>query len=254
MISSEWLTGTIGLEAYFGLKSPKVAPTQLKQALRAETYIQNRADAWANSKRPARLESNPIPLTQYDQIITSLNHPYQAHPDIRAIPHEFSLDFLTAFLDIGNYLQQHEPSLKISQGFLGREIEPPDSDKIRFLWICNMINDLRRVFDLLDSGALTHVEATTFKELFPETALLTAVTYLRTGINFIYDKQKPTLASWQIAGLSALMGVPVADFNDVVAWQAGYDQSPGPGRPAVAKPVNLADSNLTDSQKLDSPA
>jgi len=253
MLSSEWLVGTIGLSAYFGMKRPGITQAMVSQALQVEKYVKRRAEAWAAAKKPAKLVEMKLNENDYDMIVTALQNPNQAQPDISSLPTDMALDFLTAFVDIGYYLHENMPSLQLSGGLIAREIEPPSSDKTRFVWSCNIINDVRLMFDLLDSGAVTEIEGKAFTTLFPEIAMLTAVTYLKTAINFMYDNEKPTMASWQLQGLSAMLGVRLTDFSDVLGWQVGYDEK-GPGRPVGAKTVNFAKSNLTDSQKLDSPA
>lgn len=254
MISTEWLTGTIGLATYFGQKPIKMTQSQVTQALKAETYITQRAKSWAAAKRPGQLPKDMLGIADYDMVITALGTPELAHPDISRLPSNWQLDFVTAFMDIGYYLQSQQPAVKMSGGFIAREIEPPSSDKSRFMWACNAINDIHNIYDLFDAGALTVIEADAFKQLFPETALFTATEYLKAAIEYIYNNEKPTMASWQLQGLSALMGVPMADFQDVAGWQMGYDRPKGPGRPPLSKPLNIAKAQLTDSQQLDSPA
>lgn len=248
MIMADWLTGTMGIYAYFGMSRLKVTKAQLIQAMKAEDYIKSRAKAWAASKKPAKMEKMPISFKDYDMIVTALQHPYQATPDLSAIPDDLALDVVAKFLDITHYLHEHQPALMISGGLIGREIEPPTSDKTRFCWACNAINDVRIVYDLLDSGALTGIEADAFKTLFPDMAMFTAVSYLKEAINFMYDNEKPTMASWQLQGISALLGVPMADFNDVVSWQMNYDQQ-GPGRPPSSVP-DFATDSMSDMQAL----
>lgn len=252
MLLNEWLAGTIGLSAYFGIKPVTVSKSQITQAMNAEKYILTRIRSWVAATKPSKFEIGDISMADYDLIVSNMQSPQLAHPDMSRIDPSMQVDFYTAFLDLGYYLKEIRPAVAHSGGLIAREVEPPSSDKARFTWACNIVNDIKYVFDLLDAGALTGVEADAFRRLFPETALFTASTCLQEIIGFIYSKEKSTLASWQLSGLSALMGVPITDFNDVLTWQAGYNPTKGPGRPPSQAP-NLAGQAATDSQRKDFP-
>ena len=252
MSTPEWIVGTIGLQDFFGVRPIRLTKPQVLQALNVEKYIKGRAKVWADSKKPAKLPKLPFNVSDYDQLVTALHLPDSAQPDISQVDEEFQLDIAAQFIDISHFLASQEPALRMSQGFISREIEPPDSDKARFVWTCNILEDIHLVYDLLDAGALTQVEATAFKTLYPETAFLTAKAYMSSAIDYVYDEEKPTIASWQALGLSALMGVPVSDFQSVLTWQAGYSSTKGPGRPPSQAP-NLAGQAATDSQRKDFP-
>ena len=252
MQPTEWLVGGIGLLEYFGNSPVQLKSSVVRRALKGDEYIQTRAKAWASSKKPEKLPKLPFNVGDYDQLVTALHLPQIAQPDISRVDDQYSMDIVCHFMDIAAYLAEKEPALKISRGFIAREIEPPDSDKARFVWACNILDDVTLIFDLLDAGALTVVESDVFRTLYPEIAFATAKAYMLAAISYIYDEQKPTIASWQSVGLSALMGVPVSDFNDVMTWQAGYSPTKGPGRPPSQAP-DLAGQSATDSQRKDFP-
>lgn len=249
---TEWLTGIVGLNSYFGGVPLVVTKAQINQALTAQKYVDNRIKSWMEAKKPAKFIPGEFTLADYDLVISALQTPKISHPNMTRLDPSLQLDFYTAFLDIGYYLKKNQPAVVLSRGLVAREVEPPTTDKSRFMWACNIINDVKYIFDLLDSGALTPVEADVFKELFPDIAAYTATACITAAINFIYDNDKPTLSSWQLQGLSALMGVPVSDFNDVLTWQAGYNPTKGPGRPPSQAP-NLAGQAATESQRKDFP-
>ena len=248
MIVTEWIMGTIGFAALFGQAPIKITPRQVKQALLCGNYIKTRATAWANSSRPAKIPSFGITAKDYDSVINLVTSE-KAAPNLSTVPDDLSLDVLVQFLEVQAYLVSISPAIKVSQGLFGREIEPSTTDKSRFCWSCNTINDIRIIFDLLDAGALTNVEAEAFKTLFPNIAMEVAVQYLTTTIDYIYTNEKPTMASWQLQGISALLGVPMADFNDVMQWQGGYEQQ-GPGRPPSSKAPDFAKDSMSDMQSL----
>lgn len=252
MISSDWIAGTIGLDWYLGLSPLKMTATQMARALKAEEYVKNRAKQWISTRKPGKITMGGLKLGDYDAVTTALQNPLHSPPDISGLTGDIQMQVLIKGMEIGFYLQENLPSTKLSGGIIAREVTPPISDQTRFMWACNAINDVRRIYDLLDAGALTVVEANAFKTLFPDLAMVTATSYLEAMINFIYSEEIPTIASWQALGLSALMGTPITDFNDVLTWQAGYSSTKGPGRPPSQAP-DLANQSATDSQRKDFP-
>lgn len=253
-IQSDFLTGILGLSAYFGMKRIKITSAMIAESSNIEKTVRTRAKAWAGMTRAGKFTPSTLRVGDYDNIIAALESPYQANPDISGLPLDMQTDVVVKYLDIRGWLEDNRPALKFSQGVVAREIEPSETDKTKFIWSCGMIDNVRRIFDLLDSGALSLPEALAFKDLFPELALFVAQEYLRATIDYMYNEKKPTLSGWQLVGLSALMGVPTTSFDDVLQWQSGFDQGGGPGRPASDKTPNLAQPNLTDLQKLDNPA
>jgi hypothetical protein len=253
MSLADWVVGTIGLSSFFGEHKIKITKHNLAQALQEDKIIAKRAKEWAASNKPAKFIPPKLNNNDYDRIVSSLHVPQVAQPDISQLDPDSQLDVLAGFIDISNYLAEKEPAVRLSGGFISREIEPPDSDKSRFMWSCNIINDVTSIFDLLDSGALTAIEAEVFRELFPDLAMKTAKAYITAAIDYVYYNKKPTIASWQAVGLSALMGAHITDFQDVIGWQMNYDGGSGPGRPSGPKAPNLSGANITDSQKLGEP-
>lgn len=254
MLQSDWITGTIGLKAYFGLGKIKLTQAQYIQALKADKYIQSRANAWISAQKASKLPKNKITTADYDDLAAALDNPFDANPDISILPEEFQLDTIARYLDIRGWLEANQPAVTFSGGLIAREIPPSDTAKTKFMWSANMINDITHVFDLLDSGALTQFEATVLREIFPDFTMAVLLAYLNASLDYIYNEKKPTLAGWQLLGLSTLAGVPITSFEDVLQWQTGFPEAGGPGRPAADKAPNLAQPNLTDSQKLDAPA
>ena len=252
MISIDWIAGTIGLPVYFGRKPLKITKSKLIEATKIGDIIGQRAKAWAEATRPGKRLPPMISMCQYAVISSAVKDPSSFHPDLAAAPEEVQADLLARFIDISYYLKDKEPATLLSQGLIAREIEPPATDKARYLWACSMIDNVGRIFDLLDVGAVTLAEADALKVLFPDLAMEIAVAYLRAAIEFIYTKNKPTLASWQLQGLASLLGVPLTDFNDVVMWQANFDTNQGPGRPSQKAP-NLAENAFSDMQQLGIP-
>jgi hypothetical protein len=246
---NEWLLGTIGLDGYFGFRPIKITKSQLNQSARYQELLKRRAQQWAASKKPAKFQKPKYSERDYDLLVTALMSPEKALPDLTFVPDNLSADIVSTYLNISYYLYSVQPATKISKGFLGREIEPPSSDKMRFVWACNAIDSIEFVLNLLDQGALTPAEANAFTSIYPDVAADTAVAYLKEAVNYMYDNEKPTMASWQLQGISALLGAPVADFNDVMQWQSGYEQQ-GAGRPPETKSPNIAQFNMSDMQDL----
>jgi hypothetical protein len=251
-LTSEWLSGTVGLPFYFGTRRLKVSQARLKEAFKIEKLIEQRAQAWVKKARPAQPPKAKYTLDDYDNVVAALDNPLQANPDITQLPEEFQVDFIAKYLDIRAWLSQYQPAIKFSGGIIAREIPPPDSNKIKFMWAVNVLDDLGRVFDLLDAGCLAPSEAMALREVYPEFIMGVMVAYLNATVDYIYENEFFSLSGWKMAGLSALAGVPITSFQDVMSWQMNYDQE-GPGRPQGSKAPNLAQNNVSDMQALGAP-
>jgi hypothetical protein len=254
MLASDWITGTIGLSAYFGLGKMKVTQKMYLDSLQADKIIAKRAKAWVAAKRPGKLPKAEIGTKDYDSLVAALDNPFDANPDISVLPEDLQLDVIARYLDVRGWLEQHQPAIKMSGGLIAREIPPPESDKLKFMWSANMINDVTQIFDMLDAGSLTLFEASALREIFPDFTMAVLLAYINATLDFVYNEDKITLSGWQTLGLSTLAGVPITSFDDVLQWQSGFPQPDGPGRPPGDKAPNLAQPNLSDSQRLDSPA
>jgi len=252
MVQNEYFTGLLGLKFYFGVGKPKGIPSTLAESARFKKTVKERAKEWANQKRPTQPPKATYTTADYDNVIALLDNPLDANPDLMKIPPELQVDVVAKYLDIRSWLEANQPVIKFTGGLIARELPPAEIDQIRFMWSVNMIDDVSRIFDLLAAGCLTPVEAQVMQEIYPEVALAVVVEYIKAAIDYLYDNQFSALSGWKLAGLSALIGVPITSFEDVMSWQMNYDQQ-GPGRPPGSKAPNLAENNVSDMQALSAP-
>jgi hypothetical protein len=248
-LAAEWLTGTAGLPFYFGTKRYRITESMLREAAQVDRMITRRAKQWAESKRPSQPPKAKYKVADFDDVIAALDNPMQANPDLTQVPAELQVDFVAKYLDIRAWLDANQPAIKFTGGLIAQEIPPADTDKMRFMWSVNTIDDIGRVFDLLDAGCITPPEASVMRDIFPEFTMAVAVAYIKAAIDYLYKNQYSALSGWQMAGLSALAGVPVTSFQDVMLWQSNYEPM-GPGRPPGSKAPNLAQNEASDMQAL----
>lgn len=252
MSVSDYIAGTLGIRAYFGSSPVKITKGKLQAADNYLKEIRSRAKQWANLRRPTQPPKAVFGLDQYDAIVTALDNPLDANPDISGLPEDMQTDLIAKYLDVRSWLEQHEPAIRLSGGLIAQEIPPPSSEKTKFMWSVDMLNDITRVFDLLDAGCLAPSEAMALRDVYPDFTMTLVVEYIKAAIDYLYTNQFSALSGWQLAGLSALAGVPITSFQDVMSWQMNYE-STGPGRPSSGKAPNLAKSEASDMQALGVP-
>jgi hypothetical protein len=175
-----------------------------------------------------------------------------ANPDISGLDEELQLEFIAQYLDIRGWLNLHQPAVKLAGGMIAYELPASDTEKLKFLWSADILNNPSKIMDLLDAGCLTEVEAMAARDVYPEYTLEIVLQYVQASINYIIENPYSALSGWQLAGLSALAGAPVKSFGDVMAWQGNYPSNK-PGRPEGSKAPNLAKSNVSDMQALGVP-
>lgn len=251
-LETEWLSGTAGIPFYFGLGKLRITQSRMNEAENAMRAVKKRAKQWAEAKRPEQPPKPKYSMSDYDDVIAALDNPMQANPDISQVPVDLQADFVAKYLDIRAWLYEHQPAIKFTGGLIAQELPPADSDKTKFMWAVNVLDDITRIFDLLDAGCLAPSEAMAIREVFPEFTLIVAVEYLRAAVDHLYKQQYQALSGWQLAGLSALAGVPMTSFQDVMTWQMNYEPT-GPGRPQGSKAPDVAKNEASDMQALSVP-
>ncbi len=249
MLENEYFTGLLGIKFYFGVGKPPAMAKTVAEAAKVRKYIQTRAKAWAAQRAPEQPPKATLKLADYDSLIGLLDNPMDANPDVSKVPDELQLDVVAKYIDIRSWLEANQPALKFSGGLIAQEIPPPDSDKMRFMWAADIINDVSKIFDLLSAGCLTPVEAQVMRDIYPEVGLEIATRYILASIEHLQKTPYSALSGWQMAGLSALAGVPVTSFQDIMSWQMNYEPM-GPGRPQGSKAPNLAQNEASDMQAL----
>lgn len=248
-LQSEYLAGTLGISAYFGMSKIKITQSDLVAADKFEQTIKIRAKQWVSLKKPAQPPKPKYTMSDYDNLLVGLDNPLIANPNLSVIPEEYHTDFIAKYIDIRSWLYDNQPALRMSGGLVAQELPASDSEKSKFLWSVNVLDDITKIFDLLDAGCITHVEATAMRDVYPEFILALLTQYILASIDYLYENEYSAISGWQMAGLSALAGVPVLSFQDVMAWQGNY-QNNGPGRPEGSKAPNIAQSHTSDMQAL----
>lgn len=251
-MQSEWLSGTAGLPFYFGTGKLRITAKDLRDSERVNKIFAARAKQWVDMRRPAQPPAPKFKVGDYDEVIAALDNPMDANPNLAQIPVDLQVDFLAKYLDIRAWLYEHQPAIKFTSGLIAQEIPPADTDKMKYMWSVNVLDDVTRVFDLLDAGCLAPSEAAALRDVYPEFIMEMMVTYLHATVDYLYKNQFSSLSGWQMAGLSALAGVPMVNFNDVMSWQMNYEPT-GPGRPQGSKAPNLAENAASDMQALGAP-
>jgi hypothetical protein len=251
-LATEWLAGTAGLPFYFGTKRLKISQARANQAENIDKLIKTRAKQWANATRPAQPPKPKYRIQDFDEVVAALDNPMDANPDITQLPVELQVDFVAKYLDIRAWLYERQPAIKFTGGLIAQELPPADSDKTKFMWAVNMLDDIGRVFDMLDAGCLAPSEAMAMRDVFPEFTMAIAIEYLRESVDYLYKNEFKSLSGWQLAGLSALAGVPMTSFQDVMLWQTNYEPM-GPGRPPGSKAPDFAKGEVSDMQALGVP-
>lgn len=252
MPASDYIAGTLGLRAYFGSASVKITQAKLRVADNSYKEIKSRAKQWVNLNKPTQPPKPVFGLDQYDSVVTALDNPMDANPDISGLPEDMQIDIIAKYLDVRGWLEEHEPAIQFSGGLIAQEIPPPTSEKTKFMWSVDILNDITRVFDLLDAGCLTPPEAMALRDVYPDFTMEIVVEYVKAAIDYLYTNQFSALSGWKLAGLSALAGVPITSFQDVMTWQMNYEPT-GPGRPKGSKAPNLAQNEVSDMQALGAP-
>lgn len=252
MPASDYIAGTIGMRAYFGSTPVKITKGKLQAADNSYKEIKSRAKQWVNLKRPQQPPKAVFGLDQFDAVVTALDNPMDANPDITGLPDDLQTDIIAKYIDVRGWLEAHEPAIRFSGGLIAQEIPPPTSEKTKFMWSVDVLNDITRVFDLLDAGCLAPSEAMALRDVYPDFTMEVVVEYIKAAIDHLYTNQLSALSGWQLAGLSALAGVPITSFQDVMTWQMNYEPT-GPGRPQGSKAPNLAKNEASDMQALGVP-
>lgn len=252
MLETEYFTGLLGIKYYFGVGRAKSVQPAMAESAKIRKTIRSRAKAWVEQKSPNQPPKAEITSKDYDSLIELLDNPMDANPDISKVPQNLQADVIAKYVDIRSWLENNQPAIKFSSGLIAQEIPPPDSEKTRFMWAANIINDVSSVFELLSAGCITPVEAQAVRELYPEVCLEITTRYIMAAIDYLQKTPFGALSGWQLAGLSALAGVPITSFQDVMLWQTNYEPT-GPGRPSGSKAPNLAKNEATDMQALGVP-
>jgi hypothetical protein len=252
MLEQESLVATLGLAAATTGTLPKFTLARAKSAESVIEYFEKAASKFAALKKPAPFPETTVARNQFDKIVQDLNKeipPEYFAKELDQYPDDIAVLVESQLVDNRYYLQAQIPTQVPFGSFNMTLLEPSDSDKARFMWQCNLIDRPERFADLFLAGALTTVETALMRALYPALfdVLLFAV------IDEIIDAvDSNNIASWEGGwkrlAMSNLLGVQVDSFQNVLAWQTGFEEKTA-GRPPNPGRIELAEANQTDLQK-----
>lgn len=254
MIEIELIVGTMGLESLFKDRLPKYSPALLKRAAGALKEFDRAAKQLSSLSNVSRLPKDEYTFTEYaylqellqlDQEVDNMAQGLESWPSYLQIP------LMTQIADVKNYLHGQIPTQAMSSGLGAVFLEPSDSDKFRFLWQANLANDITSFGEVFLAGGITPLESAVMRTLFPMAHDYFVIAVMDQLINAAVNKELDSWeGGWQKPAISALLGVPVTSFSDVLQNQTGMAEK-GVGRPKEPGSVQLAQLDLTTSQKID---
>ncbi len=254
MIEIELIVGTMGLDMILADRLPKYSAALLKRASSVLKDFKEGANVFADSDEPEGLPDAVIPYEDYDKLTKKMldDQDYvEMTEGLESWPSELQMEIMVQIADVKAYLMDQMPRNEMVGAISSTQIEPSDSDKFRFLWQAELVNDIRGFVGLLNSGAITPIESALMRTLFPQTHDYLIVEVMDKTMDALLDgKADEWEGSWRKTALSGLLGVPVTSFQDVMTWQTGMEDKTA-GRPKGPGSVQVASMNLTDNQKID---
>lgn len=252
MLEQELLAAELGIGPVLDGKLPKYSDALMNRALRIEKQFLDAAKEFAKLKKPAAMPEITVPRKEFDQIVQALNEdwkPATVEASMDAWPPELYPMIEMQLIETRIYLQPQIPTQVPFGAFQMSLIEPSDSDKARFMWQCNLVDRPIRFAELFLAGALTTVETALMRTLYPALFDL----FLFALFDEIVDAvDRNDIASWEGGwkrlAMSNLLGVQVESFQNVLAWQTGFEEKTA-GRPPNPGRIELAEANQTDLQK-----
>lgn len=254
MIEIELIVGTMGLDKILEDKLPKYSASLLTKAGSTLKAFREGASVFADSNKPKDLPDETYSLSDFDDLMKSIQNDLEFETAAEAMetwPSELLPELMTLIADVKAYLGQQVPQQVVSGSMSGTYLTPSDSDKFRFLWQANLVDDVRRFIDLLNSGAITSVESSLMRTLFPETHDYLIVEVMDKVLDASVEGKVETWeGTWRKQALSGLLGVPVMSFTDVLQYQTGMEEKTA-GRPKQQGAVQIAQMDFTSNQAMD---
>ncbi len=254
MIEIELIVGTMGLDKILADRLPRYSEALLKRASGVLKEFKAGAKEFAESDEPSGLPDSVIEYSQYEQLIQKMLDDQEfaeLTEGLESWPSELQIEILTQIADVKAYLNAQAPRNEMVGAISATQVEPSDSDKFRFLWQAELVNDIRGFVGLLNSGAITPIESALMRTLFPQTHDYLLVEVMDKVLDAVVaGKADEWEGSWRKTALSGFLGVPVTSFRDVMTWQTGMEDKTA-GRPKGPGSVQIASMNLTDNQKID---
>jgi hypothetical protein len=254
MIEIELIVGTMGLDALFKDKLPKYSPALLKRAAGALKEFDKAAKQLSSRSTVDRLPKETYSFAEFSELQNLLQSDQEVDnmaQGLESWPSELQMPLIVQIADVKSYLQAQIPSQQMSSGLGATFLEPSDSDKFRFLWQANLVNDITNFGEVFLAGGITPLESAVMRTLFPMAHDYFIIAVMDELITAAVNKELDEWeGGWQKPSISALLGVPVTSFSDVLQNQTGMAEK-GVGRPKGPGSVQLAQLDLTTSQKVD---
>lgn len=254
MIEIELIVGTMGLDKVLADRLPKYSKSLLDKASTTLKDFKAGATEFATRNKPGSTPDETFGLKNFQDLSEKLLAEQELVDVVEGLaswPVDLQIEISVLVADIKAYLREQLPQSHVSGSFSGVFTEPSDSDQFRFLWQANLVDDVRRFSDLLNSGAITPVESAIMRTLFPQTHDYLLVEVMDKVLDAVVSGDSESWeGSWRKPALSGLLGVPVMNFSDVMGYQSGVEEKTA-GRPKQAGSVQIANVNLTDNQKID---
>lgn len=254
MIEIELIVGTMGLENILADKLPKYSKTMLTKAGTTLKAFRDGAEEFARLNSPGKLPQESYGLKYFEKLSEDLQKEQEVVDSVAGLaswPEELQMEVSILVADIKAYLTEQLPQQEIMGTFAGMPVTPSDSDQFRFLWQANLIDDVRKFVDLLNSGAITPLESALMRTLFPQTHDYLVIEVMdqvleATVSGKIYEWE----GSWRKSALSGLLGIPVASFSDVAGFQTGMAEKTA-GRPKGPGAIQIANMNLSTNERME---
>lgn len=254
MIEIELIVGTMGLKNILAGKLPKYSGALLSKAGSTLKAFRDGAVAFSEQNKPSDSPDETYSLSDFDQLMIEIQNDLQMDEAAKAMeswPSELLPELMILIADVKAYLGQQVPQQVVSGSISGTYLPPSDSDKFRFLWQANLVDDVRRFIDLLNSGSITPIESALMRTLFPQTHDYLVIEVMDKVLDAaVRGKAETWEGTWRKQALSGLLGVPVMNFQDVMQYQTGMEEKTA-GRPKSGNAVQIAKMDLSSNQAIE---
>lgn len=254
MIEIELIVGTLGLEKILADKLPKYSQSLLTKAGSTLKTFKAGAKEFAEKNNPGSLPDEQFGLEDFKDLSLKLQMDQDITEAIEGLatwPTEMQTEIMVLIADIKVYLGQQLPQQQVTGTFSGSFIDPSDSDKFRFLWQANLVNDIRGFVDLLNSGSITPIESALLRTLFPQTHDYLVIEVMDKVLDAAIDGSVETWeGTWRKPALSGLLGIPIMNFSDIGALQSGFAEKTV-GRPKGPGAIQMAGVNLSENDRME---
>lgn len=252
MIFDEWYLGSLGIEAYFGKRKPRISMADVNAAAKADETITRYAKEFAAAAKPNRFPEEGVKISKYDEIAEELMDEPRGVIESwqEKMPDEIQDAFQVMKLDVHNYLKSQLPVQPISGGIFATPLPPSDTDVQRFMWQVQVIDDIEYALKMMNAGAFSMVENLCLRTLFPDVHTAIVLGYLNALIDHAQETKEAYTASWKLSSLSGLTGMPITSYQDVMGYQTGFEEKEA-GQPMKPGTIKIASANATDTQKIE---